>query len=598
MTAHNATKPTRSDSTDGRRDARPTRSGRLAKDGASAPAGRSRRRDLSRRCVAAFMLACCAAPPACGQGLFEPATAFETTYGAFHPTALAVADWSGDGALDLVFTTTDSFIVGSYVGDGAGGFAAGPSANIPFTFGGAHRRMVGTGDADGDGRADAFVMPNVVTGVGESVRCVFGGPSALTVGPIVLTAAGGGAPNPRVVAVGDMDNDGLVEVVMATIYVGVPGGAGCDYIVANGGGSTITFHDWSPATMSWVQNAAIALPGVNVVQIAVGDFDGDGWRDVVAESCGGIASSNHHVRLLRQPLGPSPSTVGPWPIDTNVPWNSPYGQRAVGDFNGDGLDDFALAFDASVPAQYVMKTFPGDALAGLGPVSVVTYSAAAPAPIFDTFHFALPVGDFDDDGADDAVCRTIAVRPGVAASTVGLPLVSAGAPVACGDFDGDGDSDLVLLGETGFYPNAVRTYSTALSAGRYRPPCVAAGTYPTFETGSAYLGNAGFFLAIAGAAPSAPYAFGVSLQLGPLTSNGCTFWPSVDGADLLLPNVNLGVGVTDAAGNAYLALPLPAAPALLFATVHAQAAVVDALGPFGVFGGALTLSDARRIVIW
>lgn len=548
---------------------------------------------------------------AAAQALFDPAVPFATFAGLPAPTGVLVADVSGDGVEDVICTSTALVQMYVYLGDGYGGLSAGPTPTIPWVGIPSSRHFVGSGDIDGDGFVDLVMCP-FQPSVNERVRIVWGGPfGQLTSGPLVLNSLGYSARNPYNAFVADMNGDGDPEVVMSNFYYGNLLGrptVGCAGVPLFGGGTFVSVHDWDPTTASFVQNASFSIPGVSPYQIAAGDFDGDGWGDVAVQTCTGSATNNYDLWLIRQPLGPAPVVVGPSPIIGGLTSNAPYGERVIGDFDGDGLDDFALAFNGPGIGQYELKTFPGDALAGFGAPTSVVYGGGIGAPIRSGTEALVPVADFEGDGRDDALCRTLIVRPGNLASTTGLSVIpSLTAPpsgpivvlAGAGDLDGDGDADAVLTQTTNAWQvNQSMTLFMVRSAGKYRPPCVAAGSHPSLGIGTPFLGNAGFYLSLSGGPPFAPYAFGVATQPATNYLNGCTLWLSTALGDLVLPTADVGFGVTDAAGDAVLPLVLPSTPTFLFATAYAQAVVFDPAGPFTVGTFSLSLSDARRIVVW
>ncbi len=175
--------------------------------------------------------------------------------------------------------------------------------------------------------------------------------------------------------------------------------------------------------------------------MAVGDFDGDGLPDLALANYG----SNTVSVLLNTGDGGTFAPQTTYAVG-NVPWTV-----AIGDFNGDGLPDIAVVNNSSNSLGVLLNMGGGK----FGPQ--VTYAAGG-APQF------VAVGDFNGDGYDDLAVAN--AGNGVDAGTVSVfinlgtntgkfaPQVTYAAgldprAIAVGDLNGDGPLDLVVANQVG-----------------------------------------------------------------------------------------------------------------------------------------------------
>jgi len=131
------------------------------------------------------------------------------------------------------------------------------------------------------------------------------------------------AGSPSSVAVGDFNGDGVLDLAVA--YVGVYPG----YI----GGLSVLLGD-GDGTFQVARNFET---GNGPSSVAVGDFNGDGELDLAVAYIGSYPSYSGAVSVL---LGNGDGSFqGPRNfVAGDGPWSV-----AVGDFNGDGLQDLAVA---------------------------------------------------------------------------------------------------------------------------------------------------------------------------------------------------------------------------------------------------------------
>jgi hypothetical protein len=278
----------------------------------------------------------------------------------------------GDGASELLWEGTAS---------GAGmrltGLASGAGLAFERPTG---WRIAGRGDFDGDGRADLLWE----SGAGElaiSTRAALAGSAPAT----PLAPLGALGPDEVVIATGDLDGDGLADLLVQgdttgarSVWLLNPGG-GADVAVLGAGASprdhlaaTGDFDGDGRTDLLWraedgslsiqfmagaVAFGSLALPaGAAPEALATGDFDGDGDDDLVRRDAGGTVG----VLLMGGRQQPVASSV---PVDAGAGWQV----AGSGDFDGDGAADLVwvstaatmLGFHTGAAPEYV-PIDPGD----------------------------------------------------------------------------------------------------------------------------------------------------------------------------------------------------------------------------------------------
>jgi hypothetical protein len=329
-----------------------------------------------------------------------------------YPQSVAVADFNGDGKLDLavpvysIFTpTSDANIL---LGNGDGTFTAGPE--FPLTGQNVNNAVVG--DFNGDGKADiAISLPDA-----NEVQVLLGNGDG-SFNPLPAISVNG----VFVVATGDFNGDGKTDLVAVN-----PGSGTLTILLGNGDG---TF------------TAKTTIPVAGGPQaITVGDFNGDGITDLAV-----VDYSAEAVTVL---LGNGDGTF------TEVPSNPKTGFEpaaiAAGDFNGDGILDLAITnLNDGNPEPGSVTVLLGN---GDG-----TFTPTTESPVTGAVPNSIAVGDFNGDGkvdlvTGDAGSNTATVLLGNGDGTFASPLnPPAGTNslfVAVGDFNGDGLPDLAAANNT------------------------------------------------------------------------------------------------------------------------------------------------------
>jgi hypothetical protein len=375
-----------------------------------------------------------------GDGTFQPAVNYAEA-GGF---SVAVGDFRGAGVQDLAVAGRGVTIL---LGNGDGTFPT-----VPTYDAGSSASAVAVGDFNGDG------IPDLVTADPGEVRVLLGNGDGSFQAAVSYTGV-----SPGFVAVGDFNGDGNLDLVVTN-----PGLGTVSVLLGNGDG---TFG----APVSYAA-------GRNPSRVAVGDFNDDGKLDIVVINSIGFRAT---VSVL---LGNGDGTFGA-PVPYGV-GNEPL-SIAVGDFNGDGIPDIAVANqgagdpgNVSVllgngdgtfrPAvNYNAGVFPdfvavGD-FRGNGKLDLAVSSASGislllgngdgtfqPAHLIATGPGRLIVEDFDDDGnldlaVADSSRRTIDLLLGNGDGSFQpvqhyVPGGAGALAAAAGDFNGDGFPDLAVTG--------------------------------------------------------------------------------------------------------------------------------------------------------
>jgi hypothetical protein len=293
---------------------------------------------------------------------FKNPQLIQTTY---DPQAVATADLNGDGVPDIVYTDGISpYALHVLLGNSDGTFSHKADIVLPGGVG----PIINLADVTNDGVIDIIVGGATSSG-GEIA--VLPGKGDGTFGAAVITSVshngsnGGSASFDSNIAIGDVNGDGIVDLVAAdfesaTIYVLLGDNTGKFTLSSMLGpyyftGRTQTYlHDLNgDGDLDIVVNDSVG--GVTYVLLGNGsgsfqsetsynsrallftDVNGDGYPDLV-----GTASPGQ-VQVL---LGNSNGTFGSPTVIATVP-SSDY-LVGAGDFNGDGITDLLLISPAGV----------------------------------------------------------------------------------------------------------------------------------------------------------------------------------------------------------------------------------------------------------
>jgi FG-GAP-like repeat/HYDIN/CFA65/VesB-like, Ig-like domain/FG-GAP repeat len=269
-----------------------------------------------------------------GDGTFEPMVSYPVV-GTGSPDSLAVADFNGDGRLDLVTCIYDGSTapggVDVFLGNGDGTFQ--PALYYPAGVG---PLAVAVGDFNNDGATDLAVANYY--GTSNSTLSILLGNGEGGFAPPVDYAAGAG---PRSIAVGDFNNDGNLDLAV---------------------GDTLNMDRLSillgKGDGTFAARTAVAS-GITSYAVVAADFNGDGNLDLAV----GSSSSLTPVDVL---LGNGNGTFLA-PLSFTLGDGSTLALGAA-DLTGDGLLD--LFGPSNAPNSVAV-------LINAGPTPYVTLSATS-----------------------------------------------------------------------------------------------------------------------------------------------------------------------------------------------------------------------------
>jgi len=355
---------------------------------------------------------------------FAPAALYPTSDGVYDACNTTIGDLTGDGKPEIISPNCQDNTITIFVNNGDGTFQTGQyynSAANPTTGNAIYSNpeSVAIGDVNGDGVPDLVTTNNytgdvtVLTGNGDGTVNV----------PTNGYAVGGAPVRPAIIA--DLNGDGLADVIVPDDYYSLV------YMKGYGDG---TFQ----AAVNYYSPIGDTGKG-DGVDIATGDFNGDGLADVV------LGNSTDPTVGISVFLSNADGTLQP---GVNYGTGGGLEYVAVGDFDKDGILDIAAA-DYN---NGVVQIFKGNGANGVGD-GTFTSGATYPTDTTVTGPSAVVVADFNQDGFPDlAVANSAGSNVGVLLNdghgAFGAPMnyaTCASSPqVTAADLNGDGYPDLVI----------------------------------------------------------------------------------------------------------------------------------------------------------
>jgi len=345
----------------------------------------------------------------------------------------AAGDLNGDQVPDLVLGDQVTNAVMVRLNDGHGGLQAPVSYPVPST-----PKTVANADVNGDSKPDILAVYSNLLGTTAGLAVLLNQGAGIFSAVNLFPA--GASPGDLVAADVNRDSSPDAVVISAPADGGQP--AGIAVILSDGKGAF-----GSPVEYSFGTQRAISA--------AVGDYNGDGKPDIAVATFDPMV--NHGPGILVLLIGKGDGT---FQAGTSRPIGNPMtpgGSLAVGDFNGDGKIDIAVAgysFTLNQSGQYLgngVETLlgKGDGTFSTGPF-VSTAFAARP----------LTVADVNGDGIADLINTGCCGESGTSLllgngdgsfqseDAVLGPQSPSGAAVA--DFNADGRPDMVITSKFGY----------------------------------------------------------------------------------------------------------------------------------------------------
>lgn len=299
--------------------------------------------------------------------------------------------------------------------------------------------LAAIGDLDGDGVADLLVGSDGDDDGGTNlgaVRTLFLASNGEVAGTAKISALAGGfaasLPDFARFGSGLAAPDDLNGDGVVDLLVGARGAAASWLLFLQGA------KELGPEPFPPLTPAAEGRPGRASLALPPAPDIGD---DKIDDPVVGVPGLDKTSVTIQSPLLGPEQSVAFVEID-EVPTGSGPSQALTGDFNGDGRDDIVTANSGSDSISYLEATGPS------GP-GFFDPAAELDLPVGFT-PISIATADFDGDGENDVVAAGPGGLAGFAGDGTGaftplpaIPFVDLLTDVVAGDVDGDGDVDLV-----------------------------------------------------------------------------------------------------------------------------------------------------------
>jgi hypothetical protein len=367
---------------------------------------------------------------AAGSVNFDPKVDFAT---GTTPHCVTIGDLDGDGKPDLAVVNYGANTVSVFRNTSTSGTITSGSFATKVDFAtGTGANSVTIGDIDGDGKQD-LVTANY-SGNTVSVFRNTSSSGSITAGSFATKVDFATGTAPSSAAIGDIDGDGKPDLA-----------------TANNSGNTVSVFRNTGSSGSITTSSFAAkvdfVTGSTPVNVAIGDLDGDGKPDLATANYTG-----NTVSVFRNTSTSGSITTGSFAAKVDFATGSNPNSVAIGDIDGDGKPDLAVANSGTTSVSVFRNTSTtGSITSGSFAVKVDFVTGTTPASV--------AIGDIDGDGKSDLAVandgsNTVSIfrntstsgsiTSGSFATKVDFATGSVPVIVAIGDLDGDGKPDLAV----------------------------------------------------------------------------------------------------------------------------------------------------------
>jgi len=254
------------------------------------------------------------------------------------PNEVVIGDLNGDGKPDLALadlSNNGNAVIVLQDPANPGHFLAPTNLSVGNPTAG-----IAIGDLNGDGKPDIVAASSDVNGNNGRISIFFQDPAHP--GAFLARVDFPAGAQPQSVKIADVNGDGLPDLIVANLGPGTDG--------TGSSGVSVLLQD--PAHPGTFLAPVTYATQAGAVSVAVGDLNGDHKPDIVVANLGPSPTGSISV-LLQNPTQPGI-------FQTAVSYAG-FGQPlsvAIGDLNGDGLPDIAVA-DGDGAAALLQTTTPG-----------------------------------------------------------------------------------------------------------------------------------------------------------------------------------------------------------------------------------------------